>query len=53
MRRNRPEDAQYYLKKATSHRVDSKNRPLTAKTLKDMLLQSAGLLRNFFQDRTP
>ena len=53
MRRNRPEDTHYYLKKAKSHSVDTKNRPLTPQTLKEVLLQSAGILKHFFEDRAP
>ena len=53
MRRNRTEDSQYYLRKAQTHSCDTKNKTLTAQSLKEMLLQSAGILKNFFQDRTP
>ena len=53
MRRNRTEDSCYYLKKAQTRSVDTKNKTLTPQSLKDMLMQAAGILRQYFQDRTP
>ena len=53
MRRNRTEDSCYYLKKAQTRSVDIKNKTLTSQSLKDMLMQAAGILRQYFQDRTP